>query len=253
MLLLLPSYGKMRAKGGGLVYTKKDIRIKGHDYRGGYEEPSLCPICKHAIKPQELSFSSFNDEKDHWFLSVTYLCKHCYQTFVVLHDCNLRSTKNANGISSLFYETKMIYTEPNRFKQMEFDAKINALSQQFVKIYNQALAAESSGLDEIAGIGYRKALEFLIKDFLIHENPDDAETIKKMELGNCIANKVSNEKLKIVASRSVWLGNDQTHYVQRFKDKDISDMKNFIKASVYWISMELITEEALSIKKQGQP
>lgn len=87
---------------------------------------------------------------------------------------------------------------------------------------------------------------------MIYENPDDAETIKKMKLGNCIANKVSNEKLKIVASRSAWLGNDQTHYVQRFEDKDINDMKNFIKASVYWISMELITEEALSIKKQGQ-
>ena len=55
-----------------------------------------------------------------------------------------------------------------------------------------------------------------------------------------------------MASRSAWLGNDQTHYVQRFEDKDINDMKNFIKASVYWISMELITEEALSIKKQGQ-
>ena len=50
-----------------------------------------------------------------------------------------------------------------------------------------------------------------------------------------------------------WLGNDQTHYTQRFENKDISDLKNFIDATVYWVSMELITEEALSITKQGQP
>lgn len=235
------------------MHTKKDIKINGNEYRGGYEEPSICPLCKHAIKPQEMNFTSFKNEESRWFLSATYLCKHCYQTFIVLHACTLHSTRNSNGLLSYSYDASVVYMEPNRFKEAEFDPRIKTLSSQFVKIYNQALAAESFGLDEIAGIGYRKALEFLIKDFLIHEKPDDAETIKKMELGNCIANKVSNEKLKIVASRSAWLGNDQTHYVQRFEGKDISDMKNFIKASVYWISMESITEEALSIEKQGQP
>lgn len=235
------------------MHTKKDISINGNNYHGEYEEPSLCPLCKHAIKPQELNFSLFKDERDHWFFSITYLCKHCYQTFIVLHTCIPRRTKNANGLPSYFYAADIIYMEPNRFKEMEFDPKINSLSPQFVKIYNQALAAESSNLDEIAGMGYRKALEFLIKDYLIHENPDDAETIKKMELGNCIANKVGNERLKTVASRSAWLGNDQTHYTQRFENRDISDLKNFIDATVYWVSMELITEEALSITKQGQP
>lgn len=218
-------------------------------YRGQIDEPAICPICKHAVKPQELYCGTYKDEKENWFLSALYLCKHCYQTFLTLHECSLR--QNSAGVPQSF-QAKILHTEPVRFHEERFDNEIFQISHQFVKIYNQALAAESSGLDEIAGIGYRKALEFLIKDFLIYENPDDAETIKKMKLGNCIANKVSNEKLKIVASRSAWLGNDQTHYVQRFEDKDINDMKNFIKASVYWISMELITEAALSIKKQGQ-
>ncbi len=219
-------------------------------YHGQIDEPAICPLCKHAVKPQELYCGAYKDEGKNWFLSALYLCKHCYQTFLTLHECSLR--QSSVGVPQSF-QAKILHTEPVRFHEERFDDEICQLSPQFVKIYNQALAAESSGLDEIAGIGYRKALEFLIKDFLIYETPDDAETIKKMELGNCVANKVSNEKLKIVASRSAWLGNDQTHYVQRFEDKDISDMKNFIKASVYWISMELITEEALSIKKQGQP
>ena len=36
----------------------------------------------------------------------------------------------------------------------------------FLTIYNQSLSAEDNNLDQIAGIGYRKALEFLIKDYL---------------------------------------------------------------------------------------
>lgn len=38
------------------------------------------------------------------------------------------------------------------------------VSPQFVEIYNQAKAAESFQLDQITGLGLRKALEFLIKD-----------------------------------------------------------------------------------------
>jgi len=44
---------------------------------------------------------------------------------------------------------------------------ISELSPSFVKIIAQAQSAEEHGLDEIAGPGFRKALEFLIKDFAI--------------------------------------------------------------------------------------
>ena len=53
-------------------------------------------------------------------------------------------------------EVEYISSEPDRSMKQKFDQKITALSPQFDKIYNQALAAETSGLDEIAGLGYRK-------------------------------------------------------------------------------------------------
>lgn len=109
------------------------------------------------------------------------------------------------------------------------------------------MTAESLTLDRIAGIGYRKSLEFLIKDYLIHKFPEETEAIKSMALANCIANKVPIEKIRVVASRCAWLGNDEAHYVRKHNNRDLVDLKKLIEASVYWISMELVTEDALSI------
>jgi hypothetical protein len=133
------------------------------------------------------------------------------------------------------------------FAKQTFDENIVAMSPQFDKIYNQALAAETSNLDEIAGLGYRKAIEFLIKDFAIHENPKEEANIKKMLLSPCIKKYIDDERIRTLAERSVWIGNDEAHYIRKQENRDIRDMKAFIKATVYFIGMILITEDAESI------
>lgn len=224
-----------------IVKRKLDFRKSGasRSYLGDFDEPSFCPMCKHAIKPQELYLSTFEDEDDNHFLSVFYLCKHCYQTFIVLHKCN---TRDHGG--SYTYSSEFLYSAPNRFAAKEFDDSINKLSPQFVKIYNQSLAAETMDLDEIAGLGYRKALEFLIKDFCIHLRSDEEEKIKKLPLAQCINTYISSPEIKTLASRAAWIGNDEAHYVRKQEDRDVSDMKKFITAAVYFIGMVLITEDA---------
>lgn len=225
------------------MIVKQSIHFPSGDSHVNLEEPEICPICKHAIQPKALSYHGYYDGNNSRFVVCTYLCKHCYSPFLTHHKIS--------GTTGSTLTTETLFIEPNRFTKKKFDSHIADVSPGFVTIYNQALAAETSGLDQIAGIGYRKALEFLIKDYLIHENPEDRDKIEKMELGNCIANKVANEKIKAVASRSTWLGNDQTHYVQRFSEYDIDDMKRFIDAVVYWIAMELTTTEALEMEPRG--
>lgn len=105
-----------------------------------------------------------------------------------------------------------------------------------------------SNLFHVAGMGYRKAIEFLIKDYLLYLCPADKEKIEKMSLSNCISNKLENEKLKVVASRATWIANDFVHYTRKYTDKDIGDIKRFIDACVYWIMTELITDEASGIQ-----
>jgi hypothetical protein len=122
-----------------------------------------------------------------------------------------------------------------------FNPSITELSPNFVEIYNQAFIAEQQNLSQICGVGYRKALEFLVKDFCIKYNPDDEENIKVAKLAYCIETYVGSEKIEQVAKRAVWLGNDETHYVRTWVNKDLSDLKSLIDLTIYWAEMEELT------------
>ena len=192
------------------------------------KEPSECPICKKHIIGKIL-YGAYHDNLPYFY---TYdYCPACENVFMATH--------NDDG--------DVISYEPKTFTERRFSNELTALSPQFVKIYNQASAAESSSLDEIAGIGYRKALEFLVKDFAISQNNDDTDKIKSMPLSQCINTYIDNAKIKKTAISATWLGNDETHYVRKFENRDINDMKKFIEALVYFISMDLIVSDAESL------
>lgn len=124
----------------------------------------------------------------------------------------------------------------------EFNNEVKNISSQFVIIYNQAYTAEQQNLLEICGVGYRKAIEYLIKDYTIKENPEKEDNIKRMQLSNVISTYVNDPKIKSVAKRATWLGNDETHYVRKWNGKDLRDLKVLIELTVHWIEMEILTK-----------
>ena len=227
---------------------KYEIAYKGFTHRVCIDEPDECPCCKHSLKPTILHKYLASDNNNNLSLYVAYLCNHCYEPFI----CKFSNfVKDADFSSNrLFSSSIMTSIAPKSFQKKTFDECINLLSPDFVTIYNQALEAEHLELDQISGIGYRKSLEFLIKDFLIKHEHIDESKVKPTALGNCINTMIDNPQLKIVASRATWLGNDQTHYEQKYTDNDINDLKRLINLSVHWISMIYLTEEAESIEKK---
>jgi hypothetical protein len=132
-------------------------------------------------------------------------------------------------------------------KDKQFNDIIRNLSPSFVKIYNQAYAAQQLGLNEICGTGYRKALEFLIKDYIISNLSDEkqVELIQRKPLMPCIENDVQEDRIKLVAKRATWLGNDETHYVRKWEDKDINEMISIIDLTIHWIESEIATKRLL--------
>ena len=129
---------------------------------------------------------------------------------------------------------------------------VRVISPDFVEIYKQASEAEQRSLTRIAGTGYRKALEFLIKDYLVSKRPADADAIRKSQLGACIQNYIDDPRVKEVAKRATWLGNDETHYARLWEDKTIEDLKRMIDLTVHWIAMEDATNQALSEMPEGR-
>jgi hypothetical protein len=171
--------------------------------------------------------------------------KECQRLFIARYE---RSPAN----TTLFNLHSCVPTELSDY---EFDPELRIISPDYCAIYNEAHKAEQLGYGLVCGPGYRKALEFLIKDYLSRLNAANDETKKEIEtlaLMKCIHKYVTDGRLKIAAERATWLGNDETHYVRKWEDKDLEDMKKLIQLAVYWVLSEHLTSNALVEMPEGK-
>lgn len=199
--------------------------------------PDKCPLCHRGTDPHiHFAFCDRTKWNKNDCLQVLYRCtwKDCQSLFIAYY-----SAQNNNCNRFLNFN----YTKPVNKKNHLFSQTIKDISPSFITIYNQADSAEQDGLTEICGVGYRKAVEFLIKDYLIGLNSEDKETIEKKSLSACIKEKLENPNIKAMAKRATWLGNDETHYKRKWEDKDLTDLKKLIDATISWIELEKLTED----------
>lgn len=140
--------------------------------------------------------------------------------------CGRYSTISAEG-SSLLTNWKVEGLHMPRKKALP--EIINKISPSFTVIYNEAMAAKELGLLEISGGGFRKALEYLIYDYAIYKNPDEAEAIKKVgQIANVAKTYISDEELRGHLTAAAWLGNDEIHYVRKHTELDICELVYFV-------------------------
>ncbi len=201
--------------------------------------PDSCPFCHHAIDPI-IQFGYCNTVR--WqtekCLQVIYRCtkKDCDNLFIAYYR-----SEGGNCDGFIFSSIR-----PMDKSGRIFTETVSRISPSFCTIYNQSLSAEQDGLKEICGVGYRKAIEFLVKDYLISKYPDQEESVKKKSLGNCIKDDIVNDNIKAMAKRATWLGNDETHYLRKWEGKELDDLKRLIDATLYWIEMEKLTEDTVT-------
>lgn len=205
-----------------------------------FEYPEYCPHCGKNISPEKIYVSDSED---------SYSSEDA--RFVVTFRCSRSACKKYFAVEYIFTSpsklcsiAKYSYRPPIKVKLPE---NIEKVSPVFVEIYSQATVAESEALNQIAGVGYRKAAEFLIKDYTISKNKDDEEKIKAIMLGQVIAEYLNDfPKIQALAKSVAWIGNDETHYVRRHDDKDIQDLKKFILSAAQFIAADYDADEALS-------
>ena len=195
--------------------------------------PSICPHCHKNINPNILY--GYQSASDYGYLELDILMacpdKHnCGKGFLAIY---LNSYSNQYRLSHTTFGKPVTHT---------FNPIIQSISPSFIKIYNESSFAEQHKLLEICGVGYRKALEFLIKDYSKQNNPGKEAEIESKMLSNCINSYVTDDRIKTVAKRAVWLGNDETHYVRKWTGKDLQDLKKLIDLTLHWIEMEMLTK-----------
>lgn len=209
-----------------------------------FEQATECPRCHCGIVAQDIKPVVYDCSRGR-FVTVLNFCPRCQSCFITTYQ--IISYERCGKL--IYTPDHLIASEPPTPNAIIFSPLLTEISSDFVEIYNQAYQAEIYSLSHIAGMGYRKALEFLIKDYAIHFNPTEAETIKEQALAQCIKTYIDNPKIKTLAERSAWLGNDEVHYVRKHPDFDINDLKRFIDTCVDYIEMELNLEQCNSIQK----
>ncbi|MGL4731191.1 MAG: hypothetical protein ACRCW0_06375 [Clostridium sp.] len=187
---------------------------------------NVCPLCNHGIKPQDLGYIS--TEKGFVLVQKCPLCGSS-----IISECRYTNKSKCSVIIEGTY--------PIKRENEEFCEDIKNISSNFVEIYNQSKTAERIGLFQICGVGYRKALEHLVKDYAKMKNPEDIEAIEKRPLKQCIEAYIDHPKIKKCILGATYLGNDETHYIRKIENKDINDLKTLIKLSTLWIEMDETT------------
>jgi hypothetical protein len=231
---------KFEAKNYKMEHTGQTVKVT-------YREIDVCPKCHKSFAPVPITGVVHNFGQLYYFSVIEY-CSACRSMIMSAYAVS-ETSKTTKGYAC-FESNNHLYSVPTYYDEKDFSNEIAKISPRFIKIFNQAAKAELEGLDEIAGIGYRKATEFLIKDYAIWLNPDNENIIIKASLAQCIADNIENPSIKTLATRSAWIGNDETHYVRKHEDRDIEDLKRFIDATIHFISMEMIVADAASIEKK---
>jgi hypothetical protein len=199
-----------------------------------------CPVCRTAATPTLLGAYAIGDGNHVAVVEIVYRCprNECRAVYVSVFK---RPWNSMSGYSGRF---SLSHSEPSSPEKPDVPEAVATLSERFVDVYSQACAAEQYGLSEVAGPGYRKAFEILIKDFItVHraKTEDEGEGVKcNPRLGALVDEYFGKTKLSDVLHRVAWLGNDETHYARRWEDKDLRDLHALLKIAINMIENDLL-------------
>ena len=162
-----------------------------------FDLPDICPWCDKGISPILLAKTRAAEGNEFGFIVACPVCKHLFLSLHTIHQ------EDWGGLSS-----QRASSPPFRLPAQPIPPEIKQHYPDFYQIYEQASVAEIGGLDKICGMAYRKALEILVKQYLIQQTPDNEEELLNEPLGRSIA-RIHFEKIRNLAKAISWIGNDQ--------------------------------------------
>lgn len=206
------------------------------------ERPDACPICHTSLVPSFVEKRIISAHKHHGLVvEAVYQCPSntCSRLFIATYCTPAEPPLGHKP------ELRIKRLQPQTFKKPEVPHEISRISPRYLELLSQSAHAEALGLSEVAGMGYRKALEFLVKDYATYKWPDKSDDIKSQSLTRVINNYLDTPKIKQCAERAAWLGNDESHYVRKHDSHDLKDLKNLLELTKSWVLHEIQTDNYL--------
>lgn len=192
-----------------------------------YNIPKSCPHCHFANQP--IKNSHVLSKYDGGYLQLfSWKCTQCSEDYVTGH-----TRKDTNDKSSQF-----LFIYPT-LQPKEFSDFINNLSPRFVDIYKEANWSEQNGNLTVAGMGYRLALEILVKDYAIKEKEIPEDEASKKSLFNAIEDYLPHAEHIIAADVVRLKGNDYAHYKEKLESVEFSEMKFYLDTLIDLINVQL--------------
>ena len=191
-----------------------------------YLKVLTCPYCNISTDATQIVIKPFNIENG-LIADVTYKCTSCDKIF---HVSYVKLTDD---------EIFMPYSVYPNFQGREFSDEIKNISPRFVKLYNQAYKAEYDNNLELAGCGYRNALEILIKDFAINVLGEKREEVVKIKLYGAIEKYLSDLDMSKCADVVRILGNDNTHYERDYENIDFKVLKQYLNIFIEMVEVQI--------------
>lgn len=194
----------------------------------------ICPYCNKAIYP-EIKVTNFSYNYNH--ASCIVSCPACSEEFFI----KFRRDETLITYTYDYYEV-LPFPKP----QINLPADFQDFFPEFYKIYTEAAKADCYNLLEICGMGYRKALEALVKQYATELFPEQAEAIQNEMLMPTIK-RFASQKIITLATAATWLGNDHAHLVTKHPDYDLNALKSFINVLCQYIQSEKEIEKATDL------
>lgn len=195
-------------------YLSKPATEFNNSFQGTYQKPSVCPYCGVCVDAPLLKKDTFSFNGHH-LLVATSKCTSCQKT--IFFACEYSKDKNYTPIS---YPSISFVPYSNEI--------LEQISPRFIDMYNQSLLAEFNKDFELAAVGYRSSLEFLVKDYAINELGEKSDEVSSKTLCNAIGIYLHQEALVKTADVVRILGNDFTHYQRKYPEHDFKLLKKYM-------------------------
>lgn len=194
-----------------------------------FDKPMTCPHCGYGTDGVFRDHHIFHYEPG-YFVVLCFRCTHCQKNFFAEYETpNTTSPLNLRFVH-LFPDTDI--AQPPEL--------LSKLSPRFADLHNQAKTAESKSLIDIAAVGFRAALEVLVKEFAITELNEPAADVESKSLAAVIGMYLQQADLVKTADVVRILGNDYAHFKKSYPQHDFELLVRYYDIFLNLINTKLM-------------